>query len=228
MSIPENYRQLTRDQILTRFAGQERANCYVRLIRLEDPEPRLVYEGEKELYLMWSDYVGGRGGRARKIKAGEPQCLALITVNSGGWAECVGDDIASDGDCVVEDYLMQLYAADGQGLTVAEQQQRQDAMVDSLIGAIAGGFGDLGVEAVQIGDLLIPTVSTDTAGSPYIVQPTGKSFCPNCGQPVDLLCRDDGGMDLAFYICFACRWIGQVGVGPVPRLDSKVASIEEQ
>ncbi len=44
-----------------------------------------------------------------------------------------------------------------------------------------------------------------------------NSVCPICNQKVHLLA--DGLGDLrslpSFYICFACKFIGQVGVGPV-------------
>lgn len=109
---------------------------------------------------MWSDYAGGRGGKARKLKPSEPRRLALITLSGGDWAECMSDDIEPDGDCMVENYLMRLYAADGVGPTIAERQQRNEAMAASLLGAIAGNFGELGATSVQIGDLLIPTTTS--------------------------------------------------------------------
>ncbi len=218
MSIPENYRQLSREQIASRFAGQERPRCHVQLIRLEESAPRVVFEGERELYLMWSDHAGGRGGKARKLKPDDPRRLALITVSGGQWAECMGDDIEPDGDCVVEDYLMRLYAADGVGPTIAERQQRTQAMAASLLGAIAGNFGELGATNVQIGDLLIST-TTSPSGPAYVIQTTEKSLCPHCKQPIDLLICEDGERP-TFYICFACRWVGQAGVGPVARLEA--------
>lgn len=51
--------------------------------------------------------------------------------------------------------------------------------------------------------------------SPYLLQPAHTSVCSTCRRSVDLLCRRDGAMDVAFYICWACRQISHVGVGPV-------------
>lgn len=53
---------------------------------------------------------------------------------------------------------------------------------------------------------------------PYKLWRAEKSFCPKCGQTVKLLSRDPlipGPMGPMFYICFACEFIGEVGVGPV-------------
>lgn len=51
---------------------------------------------------------------------------------------------------------------------------------------------------------------------PYVVQDTSKSNCPGCRGSVALLCPQTGTTRLPwFYICFACRYVGQAGVGPV-------------
>jgi hypothetical protein len=49
---------------------------------------------------------------------------------------------------------------------------------------------------------------------PYLLQPAPQSYCPRCLQPVELLCNE-AMTGPSFYICFPCRFIGQVGVGPV-------------
>jgi predicted RNA-binding Zn-ribbon protein involved in translation (DUF1610 family) len=49
----------------------------------------------------------------------------------------------------------------------------------------------------------------------YVLQKTEKSFCPGCGKPVYLLCQDDVKFHPAFYICFDCTFVGQVGIGKV-------------
>lgn len=63
--------------------------------------------------------------------------------------------------------------------------------------------------------------------SDYIIETEEKSFCPKCHQRVDLLAP---GVSYAnrsnapdktpwFYICWACKFVAQVGVGPVGRED---------
>jgi len=55
--------------------------------------------------------------------------------------------------------------------------------------------------------------------SPYIVQAATMSKCPMCGQALALLCDQKGDLNNKtkpwFYICWLCRNISQVGVGPV-------------
>ena len=118
-SIPPTHRQLSRQQILTEFTGQERPLAHVQLIRLDDPAPTIVFEGEREIYLQWSTHTGGR--RPRPLKADEPRELVLISMSGGGWAEyAVDHDLSQDGDLVNEEYLMRVYAIDGTGPTIEE------------------------------------------------------------------------------------------------------------
>lgn len=42
-AIPAQYRQLTRDQILAGWVGQQRPRCHVELIRLFEPQPQTVF-----------------------------------------------------------------------------------------------------------------------------------------------------------------------------------------
>lgn len=126
-SIPSTYRQLTRQQILTGFVGQERPRAHVQLIQLNEAAPQTVFEGERELYLQWSTHTGGR--RSRLLKADEPRELVLISVSGGGWAEYAPDhDLSENGDLVNEEYLMRVYAVDGTGPTIAENHS---ALADS-------------------------------------------------------------------------------------------------
>lgn len=54
--------------------------------------------------------------------------------------------------------------------------------------------------------------------SNYVLQLDEKSFCPQCEKPVDLLCDNEGNVRKPwFYICWACKTVAQVGVGPVGR-----------
>lgn len=52
--------------------------------------------------------------------------------------------------------------------------------------------------------------------STYVVQNDENTKCPLCGQRVQLLCDRRGNLRKPwFYICWLCRNIVQVGVGPV-------------
>ena len=56
--------------------------------------------------------------------------------------------------------------------------------------------------------------------SQYVLQEADGSFCKECHSPVSLLCHKDFAGDTpAFYICFKCGSVGQVGVGPVEQID---------
>lgn len=48
----------------------------------------------------------------------------------------------------------------------------------------------------------------------YVYQLTDSSFCPNCNSPVHLL-HPINSIGSTFYVCFDCKLIVQVGVGPV-------------
>ena len=52
--------------------------------------------------------------------------------------------------------------------------------------------------------------------SNYIIQETEKTFCKYCGKPVHLLCHWTVRTNVpAFYVCFPCKKIFQVGHGEV-------------
>jgi hypothetical protein len=52
--------------------------------------------------------------------------------------------------------------------------------------------------------------------STYIVQAALNAKCPLCGQPVDMLCDHKGNIKKPwFFVCWTCRNITQIGVGPV-------------
>jgi hypothetical protein len=66
--------------------------------------------------------------------------------------------------------------------------------------------------------------------SAYIVQQDAKAHCPECGSTCDLLMHESAARNKpAFYICrndvarrgstvaTICGYVGEVGVGPVPR-----------
>jgi DNA-directed RNA polymerase subunit RPC12/RpoP len=55
--------------------------------------------------------------------------------------------------------------------------------------------------------------------SNYVVQTTTKSKCLHCDKHVDLLCHEWAGpkRERAFYICFECKRIYEVGRGEVRR-----------
>ena len=162
--IPAHYRQLTRQQILTRWQGQDRPRCHVELVRLYEPQPQTVFAGEAVLYLQWSDYVPSRPGsrRMRKRRANEPWRLCIISVSGGAWAEYDPEHgfADEDGTLVCEDYLMRLYAEDGLGRTQAEEAARWQDQVDALMGAVVQNFADLGVQAITLGDVTLATPPT--------------------------------------------------------------------
>jgi hypothetical protein len=59
----------------------------------------------------------------------------------------------------------------------------------------------------------------------YVIQSAGeKTTCGTCGKHVDMLCPKDLVSEVItqpwFYICWRCRSIGQIGVGPVKRVRS--------
>jgi len=169
--IPAHYRQLTREQILTRWQGQDRPRCHVELVRLYEPQPQTVFAGEAVLYLQWSDYVPSRPGsrRMRKRRANEPWRLCIISVSGGAWAEYDPEHgfADEDGTLVCEDYLMRLYAEDGLGRIQAEEAARWQDQVDALMGAVVQNFADLGVQAITLSDQTLATPPT-IAG--YVVQ----------------------------------------------------------
>lgn len=51
----------------------------------------------------------------------------------------------------------------------------------------------------------------------YIIQDVLQSYCPDCGKNVKLLCSENITEEQkpAFYICFGCQFVGEVGVGKV-------------
>lgn len=58
-------------------------------------------------------------------------------------------------------------------------------------------------------------------GTKYVIQKASMSHCPDCNDAVDLLCP--AGFEAwaipTFYICWACKKVFQVGMGPVERED---------
>jgi ribosomal protein S27AE len=63
--------------------------------------------------------------------------------------------------------------------------------------------------------------SNSKSNSKYIIQPALKSHCPKCGRGTYLLCHKDWSGP-AFYICFGCRYVGEVGKGPVRDMSIKL------
>jgi hypothetical protein len=161
VNLPTHYRQLTRDQILARWPGQQRPLCHVELIRLYDPRPQTMFIGEATLYLQWSDYAAG-GRRARRLKQHEPRTLAIISVsNPVAWAEySPAHHLNSDGSLTTEDYLMWLYAEDGRGRTRAEEDAYWQAQAEALMVAVVTNFADLGAQAVTLGAVTLLTPPT--------------------------------------------------------------------
>jgi len=55
----------------------------------------------------------------------------------------------------------------------------------------------------------------DNKESHYIFFKTESSFCPECSENAYLLTSDENKGKPAFYICFNCKFVGEVGVGRV-------------
>ena len=57
--------------------------------------------------------------------------------------------------------------------------------------------------------------------SRYVLQHAEKSICPKCQKYLELLCHEWAGprRERAFYICFDCRVVYEVGKGEVRRED---------
>lgn len=52
--------------------------------------------------------------------------------------------------------------------------------------------------------------------SEYVIQKTEKSFCVNCRSNLHLLCHEDMKKgEPAFYICFTCKSVREVGKGEI-------------
>lgn len=68
----------------------------VKLYRLCEPEPILVWEGLTVFYVFLSSHT---------------KQLLILTPQAYDWAEYSYQDIQENGDCVVEDYLMEVYDA---------------------------------------------------------------------------------------------------------------------
>lgn len=59
--------------------------------------------------------------------------------------------------------------------------------------------------------------------SKYVLQKMEKSHCPKCLKLVWLLVYDERPVGTpSFFICFECRQIWQVGVGPVVKTEPEV------
>jgi len=55
--------------------------------------------------------------------------------------------------------------------------------------------------------------------SEYVFTDCQKDTCPNCSKHLILLVHKDFKKgNPAFYICFDCGFIGEVGLGPVPNI----------
>lgn len=101
---PPSWRQLNREQIEALPQGAETI-AWVQLYRLFDPAPLLVWEGISPIQIE---------KRMRPLWPSESP-IWMLAMTLGDWAEYDGVDIHEDGQCVIEDYAMDLYRADGHG-----------------------------------------------------------------------------------------------------------------
>lgn len=91
-----NLIQLTQQEVRDLRPTQE--VFHVKLWRLWQPAPQLIWEGEAQLYIA-------RAPAQRR----NPERLAIITPHGHGWAEGSAEDVTAQGDVIVEDYKMQIY-----------------------------------------------------------------------------------------------------------------------
>lgn len=63
--------------------------------------------------------------------------------------------------------------------------------------------------------------------SHYIFQETESSFCPKCDKNVYLMTNDMAPGTPNFYICFDCKWIGQIGVGEVENKSKEKENVDK-
>jgi len=90
--------KLTKEEVNSLPAGDHTGPYYVKLIRLFDPAPVVVWEGHSTLYVQ-------RAPAYRK----RPERLACITPRAYVWAEGGYEDVEDDGSILVEDYEMEIY-----------------------------------------------------------------------------------------------------------------------
>lgn len=95
-----------------------------------------------------------------------------------------------------------------------------ETAVGHLEAFIAGG-DELGMvpetdALIALGHLAGMATLGEQPRSAYTLLKAESTFCAFCGRLVDLLSA--AMTDPAFYICFPCRVVGQVAVGPVERV----------
>ena len=71
---------------------------HVKLWRLWQPAPHLIWEGDTQLHIQ-------RTVPSRRY----PEQLALVTPKGRDWAEGSAGDVTDQGDVVVEDYWMEIF-----------------------------------------------------------------------------------------------------------------------
>lgn len=50
-----------------------------------------------------------------------------------------------------------------------------------------------------------------------ILKKAKNTCCPNCRSVMDILSHDDELLP-AFVICWQCKWISEIGIGPVKEI----------
>jgi hypothetical protein len=100
--------QLTKQQILERFAGQNEVRVKTRLGFFHRPKsPKFIRFEEMDLALEWT----------------KDNHLRFITPMDIRWAEAEEANITEQGDIIVDKQLMQLFAIDGAGQPQGTQEQ---------------------------------------------------------------------------------------------------------
>lgn len=115
--MTQDMKQLTKQQILEQFVGKPNLHILTRLSLL-GRQPKVVRTEEMELYLEWNG-----------------KSLRAITPMDLNWAEGSEDTLTEEGNIVVGNQLMQLFARDGQGAPL-EQQARVEEKYVYQVGAL--------------------------------------------------------------------------------------------
>ena len=102
-------RQLTREQLTALQPGEVR---YVRLWRAYHPTPLLIFEGEMPLYVDRREH---RGVLQRVEVCPPGECNWAEYTVYGGPGVGSWSDSDERGNCIVEDWCMEIYGGDGAG-----------------------------------------------------------------------------------------------------------------
>ena len=117
-------RQLTKQQIIEKFRGQDEVSAHVRLT-IQGKTPKRIRSEVMPLYLEW-------GQRSRAAHQPPEVFLRAIAPMDLNWPEGDEQAITEGGDIVVGNSLMQIFAEDGQGQPIDEPEKAGDKFVSRV------------------------------------------------------------------------------------------------